>query len=366
MAKYTISIREKLQEAGTDLTNMDNLRKASKDIIFGELLNVMSPQYRDRLALGFAQHFFNDEIGLETWPLWRIALSEKLFNYKEFIEKQYELVDKGVFTMYHVSRTNANTTTSNSMITDTKNDIHSETDTSADGTSATTTESDTKSKSEHSDTNKVDDTSKDKVQTTANSTDTRDLKSVTNSVDNSENDKENSSVTNVVTANDAQSVQKYSDTPQNGLQDLMEDRYLTNATVRNDHSDGTNDTTVAGSEHSTGNKTTESTTLDTGTSTNNGAGTEDRNGERHTTGNNSGTASTDSNTEGSSNTVTTDVGKAITNTGSEGNTSTASNGTGTSESETESFDYSYEMLAMAVPMINKIWAVFDDIFFAML
>ena len=85
MAKYTISIMDKLMEQATgSLTDYAVLLDASKKALFtnDELLQLDSA-YRDPFALGFALHFFQDEIGLETWPLWQMALMEKIYNNKE-------------------------------------------------------------------------------------------------------------------------------------------------------------------------------------------------------------------------------------------------------------------------------------------
>ena len=106
MAKYTISIMDKLLEhAGSqDLTNPEVMTDLAKTVIFGPELNVVSEQYRDRFALGFAQHFLYDEIGLETWAGWRIALMSMMYDNAEIINWTYENLDKTVFSDYRVHK----------------------------------------------------------------------------------------------------------------------------------------------------------------------------------------------------------------------------------------------------------------------
>lgn len=90
---------------GYNLTDMSDLLLASKETIFDDLpMEVIDSSYRDRLILGFALHYFEDEIGKETIPAWKISLSEKLVNNAEFINQVFERLDKQVLGNYKVHR----------------------------------------------------------------------------------------------------------------------------------------------------------------------------------------------------------------------------------------------------------------------
>ena len=109
MAKYTISIRELLQFYGKQdglsiYNNIPNILTLSKKYIFGDELNLIDENVRDDFAVGFCLHFFNDEIGLETFELWRMALIEKMYNNHDYINYLYTQLDKGVFQEYHITK----------------------------------------------------------------------------------------------------------------------------------------------------------------------------------------------------------------------------------------------------------------------
>lgn len=108
MANYTVSIREILQlhkSANQNLMNVNDVLDLSKDYLFDEApLNVLSNEYIDNFVLGFTLHFFNEELGLETIPLWKIALNEKLINNSSYINQIFDMLDKQLFTSYKVRR----------------------------------------------------------------------------------------------------------------------------------------------------------------------------------------------------------------------------------------------------------------------
>lgn len=328
MAKYTISIREELQRnAGTsDIRDLNVLLPVAKATLFGNYINVLSDQYRDKFALGFALHFFNDEIGLETWTAWQMALAEKLVNNKEYIERMYGLLDKNIFSNYHVRKSNTDSITS--------------------GTADTTSKNTATTDNTHSDNNTVDvngtaqrkESGTDETTGSTNNTTTNDLTQTTNGSSDTN--------TNGTTTNSGENVGKYSDTPQNGLSGLMTDTYLTNATIGTQSSEGTNTSNTGESHNDT--VTNSGTVNDSGSSTQTftrGGQTDDTN-QSKTTGVNSGSSNTESEANGTTNTVT--------------------SGTGNTTVDEESYDLSMEMLMTAEPLLNKVWRIFDDIFFMML
>lgn len=113
MAMYTIGILDKLlaNANGADLTDPAQLLPVAKATLFGTELNVISEEYRDRFALGFAQEFINDEIGLETWTGFRMALAHRIYDSAEYINTLFENLDKEVFSHYNVTQTVGNSTT---------------------------------------------------------------------------------------------------------------------------------------------------------------------------------------------------------------------------------------------------------------
>lgn len=116
MGAYTQSIREILQMNQTPqqkLTNPQDVHDIAEAVIFDDIpTGVISNDYIDQFITGFTLHFMNDELGLETLPLWKIALNEKLFNYGSYINKIYANLDKEVFENYRVTNVQGSGTTS--------------------------------------------------------------------------------------------------------------------------------------------------------------------------------------------------------------------------------------------------------------
>lgn len=106
MAEYTISIREILQmhkQPGQDLQNPADVLAIGQSYIFDHApINVINTEYREKFMTGFLLHFFNEEIGLETIPLWKIALNEKIINNGEYINLVFDNIDKQLFAEYKV------------------------------------------------------------------------------------------------------------------------------------------------------------------------------------------------------------------------------------------------------------------------
>lgn len=105
MANYTLSIRDILQKnaEGDDIHTIDGIYNTALRCLFPQdALNVISDEYRKNLVVGFSQHYFNDEIGYETLVLWKMALSEKLYNNASYINQIYENLDKQIFADYKI------------------------------------------------------------------------------------------------------------------------------------------------------------------------------------------------------------------------------------------------------------------------
>lgn len=116
MAEYTISIREILQmhkQPGQDLQNPADVLSIGQSYIFDHApINVINTNYREKFMTGFLLHFFNEEIGLETIPLWKIALNEKIINNAEYINLVFDNIDKQLFAEYKVKTLNTATNSS--------------------------------------------------------------------------------------------------------------------------------------------------------------------------------------------------------------------------------------------------------------
>ena len=86
-----------------DITTIDGIYDVASDVLFpADGLELISPEYQKRLVVGFTLHYFRDELGLETLPLWKLALLEKLVNNDEYINEIYANLDKQIFDNYRV------------------------------------------------------------------------------------------------------------------------------------------------------------------------------------------------------------------------------------------------------------------------
>ena len=85
MAKYTLSIYEILaSNAGNeDISTLDGICNVANNVLFGEELKVINPEFREKFVTGFALHYLWDEIGAETFPMWRFMLMDSVYNNAE-------------------------------------------------------------------------------------------------------------------------------------------------------------------------------------------------------------------------------------------------------------------------------------------
>ena len=110
MAKYTISIREILQMGNDSVDQIEPavMTNLAKRYLFGSELNVISGEYRDFLATAFAYHYFLDEIGQETFGLWRMRLISKIYENQNYINEILKYHLQGIFTEYTVTHNTGN------------------------------------------------------------------------------------------------------------------------------------------------------------------------------------------------------------------------------------------------------------------
>lgn len=410
MSKYTRSIRTILQaNAGNnDITTLNGLYTVANDTLFpSDALNVISSDYREQLVTGFALHYMNDEIGLETLALWKLALAEKLFNYGSYINLIYSNLDKQVFADYRVKNasnqgTNSATKTGGGTITDAKQEQTSTTteddathtqdvENTETGTVAGTgtianakTGSDTTA---HTGTDTSTKTGTDTLEQTGTDANAHTGTQGTSSTNNQE-------TTNTgTTSNDTNSMRIAYDTPQGSLANMRTPggnakgtgvsyvnnqtyNYMSGATEEDQSSVQTDNTTqnVDGSESSTttyNDTQTETRNLQDETTYNTetersvnledavtyaSTNTETRNTtdttNRSTTSETSDTDHRESSVTGSNNS---------TNTQTRNTTDTESGSHADSSTETD-YSLNWEMIYKSMPLLNKLWDVFDDLF----
>jgi hypothetical protein len=120
MGAYTQSIREILQMHKTSsqsLMNVQDVHDIAAAYLFDEIpVNVISAEYLDAFITGFTLHFINEELGLETLPMWKIALNEKIYNNGGFINLIFENLDKQIFADYKVHLVTSQDTHSNTKL----------------------------------------------------------------------------------------------------------------------------------------------------------------------------------------------------------------------------------------------------------
>lgn len=104
MSRYTQTIKSILMEnkqAGEDIHSITDICTIAKRCLFDEApMNVISADYRDRLITGFSLHFFNEEIGLEVLPLFKMGISDKIYNNAEYINSIFAHLDKQILSDY--------------------------------------------------------------------------------------------------------------------------------------------------------------------------------------------------------------------------------------------------------------------------
>lgn len=309
MADWTMSLREILEPskpAGSPWTDPNTILALAGEIFPAGSLDPLPAELRPRFSTGFIWHFFNDEIGMETLPLWQIALTGRIYNNAAYIQHLMELADQEVFTHLHRRRgegttTHGDSTTSTSSTQDTRDSTTtSKSKGSGDGTSAGNQDQNTKQEA------------------------------LTESTGNTRTNTQNTE------GSAGETTQLYSDTPQNGLDPVRSGQYLTNATVngnndnRSGSTQGTNDQTNNGS----------TTTINTG-----GTSTI---GETHQ----KTTSDTDS-TTGTTGTARTDA------------TGTNEGYTQRNDSDHD-IDIEYDRLFESRPIMDRVWHLFDDLFMMIL
>ena len=338
MANYTITIREYLQLAypekqffhdDTDAPLMDELINTVNAIIPEYGLNLLKESHRQAFAMMFLLHYFNNEIGFASVRLFKTALIGKLVQYHSYIDSAFDLVADGLFT----SKTTSKSSSSNTGTGHSANDGTS-TSTGDAGTMHThQTGSDTGSSTNTN----TSDTHNGSFNTTTSTPSGSTITSVDNKPSTTTNGAHTDSHWN-----------QFSDTPQNGLNDVRNGTYLTNATYTEDNvGKVTNSTTGGGS---------------TTTVTHNGDKVVTTSEDDYTkTHGHTETSSKGSDYSNTTSDTTTEQERKSENVTKYGNT-TDNTHSGTSQGTVESLTFSYDSLMGALPLIDFLWPLFDDLF----
>lgn len=103
-----------------NLRKIDDFIEASKrffrynqsDYMLCSAYNCLSEKYRELFATTFCLHFLLDEIGQETEYMFEMCVTDKLYESYQFINKTFEIAEKGPFAKYTIT-THDNHTDSN-------------------------------------------------------------------------------------------------------------------------------------------------------------------------------------------------------------------------------------------------------------
>lgn len=411
MGAYTQSIREILQFNKTPqqkLTDVEDVYDIASAYLFNEMpQDIISDDYVKPFITGFTLHFMNDELGLETLPLWKIALNEKIYNSGSYINKIFENLDKEVFADYRVknvenSGTKSGEKAGTGTVSDVRNDdtttttsddvTHNTTDTNvtAGTVAGTGTVTNAKTGSDTLSRTGTDANAKTGTDTLAQ-TGTSEMAHTGTQTTTGSNEQETDNTGH--TDNDHNLVQVNSDTPMGSLSNLRTPggnakgtgvgyangqtyNYMSSAS----EVDESNVQTDATNQHTEGTDSSETEFDD--------ANTETRNLQDQTTYNSTNTRTLNledeteygsTNTETRNTTDTTNKTDTLTKTGTDSrdvvtsvegevtNTQTRDTldtETGSHSDTTDEIDYSlnWEMLYKSMPLLNKVWEIFDDLF----
>ena len=202
MSKYTTEVRY-ICEVNAGLTesvgfnDVNNVIADSRAKIFNFDYPIFDEAYKEGLETKILRHYYTREIGCETVGLWKLRLQSKLCEIMPYYNQLYESARLEFNPFYDVDYTKTHTGTNDVTKTGTNKDSTDETK-----TNNLTTE--------------THDTRVDKLKQTSDSTRRDNLTSSKTGTDQSDR------------------TERYSDTPQGGLDGISNNTYLTNATINND------------------------------------------------------------------------------------------------------------------------------------
>lgn len=203
MSKYTTEVRYICEsfagyEESQGGANVDEIVNKAAPLIFDNF-PIYDEAYRATLMSKILRHYYTREIGLETVALWRLKLNTKMREIMPYFNMMYKVVTQDYNPLYDVDLTRTrkgNVEQAGTESESTSNKTHSEGDNSS------------------------------------------------NNIGSSRSDTTGST--------SSENIGKVSDTPQGGLTDLMNDRYMSGASVTNVTGSDTGNTTESSQDSSTG------------------------------------------------------------------------------------------------------------------
>lgn len=225
MSKYTTEVRYICEvaaglDASTDYKGVEDVIKKALPVVFDFSFPVFDENYRSVLETKILKHFYTREIGLETVGLWKLKLNTKLNEIMPYFNQLYKSQLYAFNPFYDVDLTR-------------KHRI--------DGSGTKDTDTSNNTETEH------------RITVDENGS------ASSNGSGSSASESTNASVS----VNTDAFSERYSDTPQGALTDLKADKYLTNATLRDDNKNanenntGTDKTSTKSDVENTENKNTE-------------------------------------------------------------------------------------------------------------
>lgn len=103
MGYITTPLFNILRLADEDLSKPSGVYNACMETVFDDdMLAPIESRHRQRLVTGFGLHYFRDEIGQETVPLFKMTVMEKLYNNAEELNSIFDNLDKQIYKRYAV------------------------------------------------------------------------------------------------------------------------------------------------------------------------------------------------------------------------------------------------------------------------
>ena len=209
MSKYTTEVRYICESlAGYDESqggaNVDTIVNTAAPKIF-ESFPIYDESYRATLMNKILRHYYTREIGLETYALWRLKLNTKMREIMPYFNMMYKVATQDYNPLYDVDLTRTR--------------------------KGTVEQAGTESESSNTRTSTTGDNSSSSI---------------------------GSDRTDTTGSSSGQQINKVSDTPQGGLTGLMNDTYMSGASVANNSSSDTGNTTSSSQDSSSGEYSSES------------------------------------------------------------------------------------------------------------
>ena len=245
MGKYTTEVRyicestAGLIESG-GFNSIDKvLSKETVDSIFNFDYPIFDEEYRYPLNKKILQHFYTREIGEETVGLWKLRLCQTLNEIMPYYNKLYKSELDEINPYYNIDITKSGNKTKNSDKTSNSNGTENENTNGNSNKSINTNENGSNNERKTGNNQKtktINETDKttDVNNLTKKSTDTKTTNTTKGYTGTSTNTKDNTDVSKTTTNDINTNTDRYSDTPQGGLNGMLsveQNMYLTNARI---------------------------------------------------------------------------------------------------------------------------------------